>query len=153
LSIDTVSGSYDSGTRDLSDDEFVAAFEGLSLPNERFRHYDHIRLAWIMLRDTDGPVDLLPATDRIAAAIKAFGFHHSGSFDKYHDTITRSFMVLVDAHRRMTPDIHRFELFAEAHPELFDRRLLLEYYSENVLMSRAARANWVEPDIRPLPRG
>ena len=33
----------------LTDDEFVTAFENLSLGAESFGHRDHVRLAWIYL--------------------------------------------------------------------------------------------------------
>ena len=33
---------------------------------------------------------------------------------------------------------------------LADRRVLLEFYSKETLMSTAARAGWVEPDLAPL---
>ena len=34
----------------LSDDEFVAQVEACSYPIEKFRHLDHVRLAWIYLQ-------------------------------------------------------------------------------------------------------
>ena len=58
---------------------------------------------------------------------------------------------LVAAHVRLTPHAANFGEFAAANPQLFDRTLPLSYYSESRLMSSAARAGWVEPDLKPLP--
>ena len=34
----------------MTDDEFAAALEALTLPPSGFRHADHVRLAWIYLK-------------------------------------------------------------------------------------------------------
>ena len=126
--------------------------DGLTLSKDDFRHYDHLRLAWIFLRASAGHggshIDV--ATDRMTRAIRRFAVHH-GAIGKYHDTMTRAYMRFVAAHARMTPQLDDFAEFAVAHPELFDRALPLAYYSEARLMSSDARAGWVEPDLRPLP--
>ena len=144
--------AWPSGTHDLSDAEFIAATDRLTLAKDDFRHYDHIRLAWILLRQSDGGdgmnVDM--ASDRMALAIQRFAYQH-GARGKYHDTITRAYMRFVAAHVRLTPYVDEFGDFAAANPQLFDRTLPLIYYSESLLMSAAARAGWVEPDLNPLP--
>src|SRR5438046_10079132 len=94
-----------SGTRDLSDDQLVSMISLLSLPNERFRHYDHVRLAWIFLRGAG----VGPATERMVVTLKRFGLHHRGDLSRYHDTLTRAFMHLADAHIRMTPDSEKLD--------------------------------------------
>jgi hypothetical protein len=38
-----------------------------------------------------------------------------------------------------------------AWPALADKDLPLQYYSRERLFSEAARASWLEPDLRPLP--
>ena len=144
--------TWPSGTHALSDAEFVAAMEGLTLSGDDFRHYDHLRLAWIFLRESGGARsrDITVATDRMTRTIQRFASHH-GASQKYHDTMTRAYMLFVAAHVRMTPHLDDFGEFAVAHPELFDRALPFHYYSDSRLMSSAARAGWVEPDLRPLP--
>jgi hypothetical protein len=144
---------WPSGTRGLSDREFVAAFESLKLGNDQFRHYDHVRLAWIYLRDTgpDGGIDVPQATERMAQGIRAFALHHGGSLEKFHETITRAFVRLVAAHMRETPEMNPFSAFAAANPRLFDPQLPFEFYSRARLMSPEARAGWMDSDLRPLP--
>ena len=36
-----------------ADDEFRRSFERCEIPNDEFRHRDHLRLAWIYLRESD----------------------------------------------------------------------------------------------------
>ena len=138
--------AFMTGTADLDDAELVAAVEGLTLGSDRFRHYDHVRLAWILLRGAD----LEAATDRMARALRRFAVHHRGDPSRYHDTITRAFMRLVAAHDAAAPAAD-FPTFARSNAELFDPRVLGAYYSEALLGSPDARARWVPPDRRPLP--
>lgn len=142
-----------SDTREPSDDVFVERFESLALANDQFRHYDHVRLAWIYLRGTagSGAFDVERATERMASGIRAFALYHSGSLEKYHATITRAFVQLVAAHMRETPDLDDFRAFAAAHPRLFDKNLPLMFYSKSRLMSAEARKGWLAPDVRALP--
>ena len=45
----TVASAQPSTVPDLSDAAFLAAFEACTLAAGAFRHYDHIRLAWLYL--------------------------------------------------------------------------------------------------------
>jgi hypothetical protein len=118
--IDRASGAlqHPSGTRDLSDAEFLTAFETCTLAADSFRHYDHIRLAWLYLR----AAPLVEATDRMASAIRRFALHHTGTTAKYDDALTRSWMRLVAHARANSADAPDFATFAASNPMLFDRR-------------------------------
>ena len=50
-----------------------------------------------------------------------------------------------------TPEGYAFEQFLNAHPQLKDTKLLAKYYSQELLEAAAAREDWVEPDLQPLP--
>ena len=101
------------GSGNLSDEAFVAAFEACTLPNTQFRHADHIRLAWILVR----AVGEAAATERVANAIRNFAIHN-GAPQKYDDALTRAWMQRVAEAVRRSPEIDTFEEFAEAHPGL-----------------------------------
>lgn len=113
-----------SGTRQLSDAEFVAAFEACTLAADAFRHYDHVRLAWVYL----GAFTLPQATKRLAESIRRFALHHTGTTAKYDDSLTRAWMRLVARVRDLSPDAPDFATFAEANPMVFDRRRAFDFY-------------------------
>jgi hypothetical protein len=136
-----------SGTRDLSATVFIEGMEQALLSRDRFRHYDHVRLAWLYLERA--PLD--EAIDRIRATIRRFTVHHLGSDARYHDTITCSFMHLVAAARSSAPAGEDFDGFAERNARLFETSVLERHYSRELLGSPRARASWVAPDREPLP--
>jgi hypothetical protein len=130
----------------LSDRAFAEAVEICEMPNEYFHHLDHVRLAWIYLRE-------LPeedAMERMARTLKRFAAHN-GRPERYHHTRTLAWMQLVVAAARTTPAIQTFAEFIAAHPHLSDQQTLLRHYSKNLLDSPDARTGWVGPDLRSLP--
>lgn len=135
------------GALHLSDDEFVAEFESCQLPAAQFHHADHIRLAWIYLRE----MAELEAAERMAEGIQRFAAH-IGKTEKFHVTMTRAWIRLVAAARENTPAVGSFIDFAAAHPHLLDKESLLKHYSKERLESAGARAGWLEPDLRVLPK-
>ncbi len=118
------SAPHSSGTRHLTDAEFVAEFESCTLAPHAFRHYDHVRLAWTYL----GALALPEATDRMAEAIRRFALHHTGTTAKYDDKLTRAWMRLVAHVREISAGAPDFATFAEANPMLFDRRRAFDHY-------------------------
>jgi hypothetical protein len=129
-----------------NDQEFREAFESLKIPNEMFRHREHIRLAWIYSRH-------FPEEQALALmvqGIQAFAKHH-GASAKYHHTITVAWMRLVRHAAHSVPPAPDLNAFASVHPRLFNPQLLEYYYSKARLQSDAARNAWIEPDLRSLP--
>jgi hypothetical protein len=129
-----------------TDQDFREAFESLRIPNEMFHHREHIRLAWIYSREY--PQE--QALARMVQGIQAFAKHH-GAAAKYHHTITVAWMRLVRHAACAPPQAPDFNTFAAAHVHLFHPRLLEYYYSKARLQSDAARYDWLDPDLRPLP--
>ena len=129
-----------------TDEDFRGAFESLRIPSEMFHHREHIRLAWIY--SCHFPQE--QALERMVQGIQAFAKHH-GVLSKYHHTITVAWMRLVRHSVRQAPPAPEFNAFAGAHPRLFNPRLLEYYYSKARLQSDAARHDWLDPDLRPLP--
>lgn len=133
-----------------SDDDlaFVAAFESASLAPDAFSHRDHLRLAYIYLSDAD--VDT--ATDRMRTALRRFLRHHGVGETKYHETMTRAWILAVRHFLEKTAATRCADEFIDAHPEMLDPAIMLTHYSANRLFSDAARANFIEPDLDPIPR-
>ncbi len=110
-----------------------------------FTHREHLELSWTFL-DRYGFEDACRA---VAGAIRQVARLH-GAADKYHETITRAWVLLVAVHRSWHPGLS-FDEFIAANPRLLDRTLLERHYTRERLMSQAARSAWAEPDLRPLP--
>jgi hypothetical protein len=110
-----------------------------------FSHREHLELAWTYL-------DRYPferAYEAVAAAVRHVARLH-GAPDRYHETLTRAWLLLVAVHRSWQPG-DSFDEFIAAHPRLLDRTLLNGHYTHERLMSPQAREAWTEPDLRPLP--
>jgi hypothetical protein len=125
----------------VNDREFVDAFEACAIANTDFHHADHIRLAWIYLREHP----LLEAIDRFTTSLQRFAAHH-GVPGLYHATITWAYLLLI--HERMNGEAG-FAAFREANPELFTWKpsLLERYYRPTTLGSERARRVFVLPDV------
>lgn len=130
----------------LPDDEFRRAVEQGTLASGAFRHRDHLRLAWIYVREAgpDGGIALA------RTAIRAFAAAH-GADTKYHETLTAVWIRLVAAALRMAPAEADFEAFLADHPDLLDKALPGRFYTPDLLASERARLTVVEPDVAPLP--
>lgn len=110
-----------------------------------FGHREHLELAWGCLDRYD--VDTAHAA--VIAAVRHVAALH-GMPDRYHETITRSWVHVVALHRALDA-AESFDAFLAAHPVLLTRDLLSRHYSERLLHTTAARTTWAEPDVRAFP--
>jgi hypothetical protein len=138
--------TFTGGSAGLEDDIFVAQFESCQFPGDQFRHADHLRLAWIYLRNYGCDV----AEQRMRQSIQSFA-RRLGATHKYHETITIFWMRLLDVAIRLSSRSENFEDFIEAHAWLLEKDVVLEFYSRELLTSDTARRAWVEPDLKPIP--
>ena len=134
------------GSFEFDDDRFLSAMESGSYPAEKFKHADHIRLAWICVRRYPPQV----AAARIANTIRQFATR-LGKGQKYHETITGAWLRLVEVAHRATPEVTAFDDFLIKHGWLLDRNRLNAFYSSECLSSNRARTHMVAPDLYPLP--
>lgn len=94
----------------MTDRELVERFEACTL--EEFHHADHVRVAWIMLREM--PLD--DALARFITSLKRFAAA-GGAPQKYDEALTRRYILLI--HQRMTAgNGMAWEEFAGANPDL-----------------------------------
>jgi hypothetical protein len=127
----------------MDDATFVARFRDTTLPVDAFRHRDHVRMAWLYLRE----FGLETAAARFPADLRAFAQAH-GVPGLYHATITWAYLALIDERMRAAPH-DDWNTFATAHPELFAWKpgVLDRLYSTERLWSQAARDGFVLPDL------
>ncbi len=130
----------------MTDDDFVTAFLSGSLPPTQFHHRDHLRLTWALVRLTG----VEAAMKRITSGIRYFATQH-GQAEKYHETMTRFWVLLVGHMVAARPDITTFDEFLAAFPMLLEKDLPYRHWRRETMLSSDARAHWVEPDILALP--
>ncbi len=122
----------------------VAAFEACTLPPDRFRHRQHLQVAWWLLRE--GPA--LPAMLRFVDGLRRFAAH-IGKPELFHATVTWAYLLLVDERLERGGRRRSWAEFERDHPELFARELLARYWTPETLASPVARRVFVFPDACP----
>jgi hypothetical protein len=66
--------------------------------------------------------------------------------------MTRAWVMAVRHFMEQTPSSDSADAFIEANPRMLDSKIMLTHYSAEVLFSDEARAKFVEPDLRPIPK-
>jgi hypothetical protein len=139
-----------SHTASADDRAFLAAFEACAVPPSAFNHREHVRLAYVCLCE-EGTPDAAHA--RVRAALHAFIAHNGVPASKYHETITRAWVLAVDYFMRKAAPVtfDSFDAFIASDPRLLDSSIMLTHYSKERLFSDEARAGFVEPDLDEIP--
>ena len=128
----------------MNDVEFIARFEDGTLPGENFHHRDHVRMAWLYL----SRYPLLEAIVKFSDALQRFAAAH-GKPNLYHQTITWSYLFLINERRERLGADQSWQEFAAANSDLFewnDVGILSKYYRPETLQSEFARKVFVLPD-------
>ena len=130
--------------------ELIREFEACTLPRSRWNHRSHLTVAlWYatQLDDQDALDAVRRGILRLNEACGVVSTPTSG----YHETITRFYLRVVRHFVGAEPEGD----WAARANRLIDRfgekELPLRHYTKDRLMSTAARAEWVEPDLIPLP--
>ena len=134
----------------LSDEDLAlrAAFESGALPPAEFGHRAHVALAYVYL--AQGNVEA--AVDGMRAGLAAYLRHHGIDPAKYHETLTRAWILAVWHFMSKTQDLQSSADLIARNPMLLDSRIMLTHYSAALLFSAEARQAFVEPDLDPIPR-
>ena len=126
----------------MSDEDLVRAVESTELPAGQFTHASHVRVAWWYLRRAPLP----EALGRFSASLRRYA-ESLGAADKYHETITVAYMLLIA--ERLDGAAHlTWPEFAERNPDLLARTpsILSTYYTDALLFSERAKRTFVMPD-------
>ncbi len=129
------------------DRNFRSAFEACTVPPSQFNHEAHVRLAYVYLAECD----VESAVQRMREALLNFLEHNGIPSSKFHETITRAWVLAV-RHFMSRSTSTFFADFIAKNPELLDSKIMLTHYSASVLFSSDARASFVEPDLDPIPQ-
>jgi len=141
-----VTGSVEVGTVELlSEEELLTGFEQTTLGDGEFPHRNHLRVAWLLLQRFEPAVVLERYVDRIKRLVVVHGAE-----EKYHETVTWAFLLLV---AERTREGETWSEFAAHNEDLLyqGRELLGRYYSAELLASTAARSRFLLPDRLVTP--
>jgi len=132
---------------DSDDDRFIKAFEQCQVDPETFDHAAHVRLAYAYLCDNTPEV----ACDRMKASLLRFLAHVGASPDKFHETITRAWILAVRHFMDQAGPTGSYSEFIDRAPDLLAPSIMLTHYSAETLFSDAARSSFIRPDKQPIP--
>lgn len=131
-----------------SDRTFRDDFEAGRLTPDDFDHRSHVRMAYVYLAENDTETAVGLARTGLLGFLK----HHGIDQSKYHETMTRAWVLAVRHFMEIGAGAGSADEFIEANPILLDSKIMLSHYSADLLFSSRARAEFVEPDIEEIPR-
>ncbi len=134
------------GAHGGTDPELADILPAITGPEGRFGHRQHVNLAFYAVRRYGMP----DAVGKICGWIRHLAAYQRAP-QKYHHTVSRAWVELVAHHVADAPDCADFGVFADANPELLDKRLLSRHYRSSTLARAMSRRCWVEPDLVPFP--
>jgi cysteine synthase A len=134
----------------LSEDDrrFRSAFEAGTFLAAEFNHRAHVRLAYTYLVEADDEA----AFANMRAALLAFLKRNGVPMAKYHETMTRAWILAVRHFMEISGPSASADAFIDANPRLLDAKIMLTHYSAGLLFSDEARGRFVEPDVDAIPR-
>lgn len=124
----------------MNDEDFLRALESCELPEQEFGHAAHVRAAYLYLRQGD----FAAALERVRRSIRTYATH-LGKPDRYHETITVAYVVLIQQHMLERGNGGGWTEFSRDNPELLKKGLLQEFYPAEQLNSDAARKIFLLP--------
>lgn len=130
----------------MDDKDFLDAFHEGTLANSEFNHRGHLRLAWLILKH-HSPED---AGRILSREIHRFAASQ-GAPARYHETLTRFWVRLVRHAMSEASEVEGIDELIERFPLLLERNLPYRHWTRTTFDSENARADWVPPDLSPLP--
>lgn len=131
---------------DAADRAFLLAFEQGEVAPAAFSHEAHVRLAYVLLAGAGTEAAAAHMRDLIAG----FLAHHGLPAEKFHETLTRAWILAVRHFMDRAPAVSAGDFIAQ-HPELLDSRIMLTHYRAETLFSADARSRFIEPDLQAIP--
>jgi hypothetical protein len=139
----TQSATNDGLPANITGEQLIQQFEEGTTPAETFHHADHVRLAFEYLCRYPP----LEALEKFSAALKRFAAAQ-GKADRYHETITWAYLLLIRERLARAGRTPSWEEFAERNADLLTWKggVLSTLYRQETLDSDLARRTFVLPD-------
>ena len=124
----------------------VESFEACSFHPSEFRHYQHLAVALWYVRQ----LPFAEATDKVKRGIRRLAETYGKT--GYHETITIFWVRIVSAFVAEHENESLPALANALIDKCVDKDLIGQHYSADLLASPKAKHEWVEPDLKPLPK-
>src|SRR4051794_39278377 len=111
------------------DKAFKELFEQGAIAPSEFGHQSHVRLAYIYLCESD----LEAAYSRMRSSILNFISHHRIDPQKYHETLTKAWMMAVHHFMAVSQSASSSLDFVDSNPKLLNSQIMLTHYSKEKL--------------------
>ena len=131
----------------MNDVDFIKKFEDGDFRKEEWVHLNHVRMAYIYLQS----YSLQDGTEKIRTGLKKLIKAQGVDQGQFHETLTVGWAKLIDSMIRKRPITQNFEEFAKLNPQLLDRHSIYFFYSPELMASKEARAQYLEPDRTGFP--
>lgn len=127
----------------MTGEQLIQQFEDGMTPSDTFHHVDHVRLAFEYLNRYPA----LAALEKFSVALKKFAAAQ-GKADRYHETITWAYLLLIRERAARAGRTQTWEEFAEHNADLliWKSGVLESLYTPETLASDLARTVFVLPD-------
>lgn len=136
----------------MTDDEtLLTQFEAATWPLKEWHHRQHIKIAYLYLRQH--PFDV--AAQKMRTGLLAYNAanHVPDGLDRgYHETMTQAWMRLVYLTLCEFGPSESADAFVDKHTQLLSKRAPLFFYSRDRIMSAEAKRQFIAPDLAPLPQ-
>lgn len=130
---------------ELTDSDLLSAFESASLPFNKWRHHEHIRVAYLHLVQDEFAVAFPKFKARLLSLNLAHGVPDLPDRG-YHETLTIVWLRLVEAVLLKEGPCRDSIEFCDRHPQLLFKFAPRFFYSREVITSSLAKAEFVPPD-------
>ena len=124
----------------------VESFEACSFHPSEFRHYQHLTVALWYVRN----LSFEEATYKVTSGIRRLAETYGKT--GYHETTTLFWLRVVSGFVAERENLALPELANALIEHCVDKNLISRHYSADLLASAKATAEWVEPDLHPLPK-
>jgi hypothetical protein len=131
--------------KELDIQVIVERFEGCDFKLEEFTHARHLTVAVWYLAHFDASEALVS----MRSGLQRFIAHHGKQ--GYHETITRFWMELIGHYLDEVPEtVSLTDKVNRVIAHFGSKGILLQYYTQERVMSEAAKREWVEPDLKAI---
>jgi hypothetical protein len=133
----------------MDDETLLHEFLNGSLSPERWHHREHIKVAYLLLRQYPLEVAIGRMGQGLQALNAAQGVPDTPNRG-YNETITQAWMRLVDFTLVKFGPAANADQFVNDHPEIANPYTLRLFYSHERLWLPEAKAEYLHPDLHPL---